>query len=132
MIWILLTAYFLGGGLAGVSGSLLTSEMLELLHARSQTVITDPERSEAASGNIRELQKDVRAFERKVSKASRQMMRSYREHDADEAKARTILDELNTAWLETQLEALERRFILKEQLTESEWQTLFNEEEAGK
>lgn len=127
MIWMLLAAYYLGGGLAGVSGSLLTVEMLEALNARSKSVITDPVRAEAAAEKIMAVHKEVRAFERKFSKAGRHLKRSYREHDADEAKALEVLDGLNHAWLETQLYAVEKRFELKEQLTESEWTALFAE-----
>lgn len=127
MIWALLAAYFLGGGLGGVSGSLLTSETLKQLGAQSLTIIASPERAKRAETIIADLRKETRAFERKFSKSGRQLNRSYKNHDADEAQTLAILDGMNSAWADMQLNAIELRFELREQMTEEEWTELFGQ-----
>lgn len=127
MIWALLAAYFLGGGLGGVSGSLLTSETLKQLSAQSLTIIADPSRAERVENTFGVLRKEIRAFERKFSKSGRQLNRSYKSHDADEVQALAILDDMNSAWADMQLNAIDLRFELRQQMTEAEWTELFGQ-----
>lgn len=125
MITVLLAMYFLGGGLGGVSGSLLTSAAVKQLSAQSQTIITDPARAEVTQQTFSELQKEIKAFEKKFAKTGRQLNKSYKNHEADEEQAFAILSDLNSAWKAMQLSAIDLRFQLRDHMTKKEWAELF-------
>lgn len=125
MIWALLAVYFLGGGLAGVSGTMLTIPVVKELRAASENVISDPERAEAAQDILRELQKGIARFERKFTRTGWQLNRSYRNHTADEQVALDTLHRFNRDWEAMQRQAIELRFRLREEMTEEEWNLLF-------
>ncbi len=125
MIWELLAAFFLSGGVGGVSGSILTPAAVKNLSKRTQAVITDPARAEAARQTLVELRKEVKAFERIFSKSGKQLTRSYKDHAVDAGQALTLLGNLNTDWLASQQHAVDLRFKLRDTLTEEEWVTLF-------
>ena len=125
MIWALLAAYFLGGGLGGVSGSMLTSAAVKELSAMSQTIIADPARVEAARDIFGKLQKEIKAFEKTFGRNGRQLNREYKNHEAVEEQAHAILSNLNSDWEVMQLRAIDLRFQLRDQMTEEEWGELF-------
>ena len=125
MIWILLAAFFLGGGIGGVSGSILTPAAVKHLSERTQAVITDPTRAEAARLTLVELRKEVKAFEKIFLKSGTQFTRLYKDHAVDADQALTLLGDLNTDWAASQQHAVDLRFKLRDTLTEEEWVTLF-------
>lgn len=125
MIWALLAVYFLGGGLAGVSGTMLTIPVVKELRAASENVISDPERAEAAQETLRELQKGIARFERKFTRTGWQLNRYYRNHTADAQLALDTLHRFNRDWEAMQRQAIELRFRLREEMTEEEWNLLF-------
>ena len=125
MIWALLAAYFLGGGLGGVSGSLLTTAVVKQLSEQTETIIDNPTRAATAQQTLRELRKEIRAFETVFAKSGRQLTKSYKNHEADQEQALTILSDLNSDWEAMQLRAIELRFELRDQMTEGEWDELF-------
>ena len=65
MIWALLAAYFLGGGVGGASGGMLTPAAVKQLSARTEEVIVDSARAEAAQQTLTELRKEVKAFKKR-------------------------------------------------------------------
>ena len=125
MIWALLAAYFLGGGLGGVSGSLLTTAIVKQLSEQTETIIDDPTRAAAAQQTLKELRKEIRVFERTFAKSGRQLTKSYKDHEADQEQAFAILNELNSDWEAMQLRAIDLRFELQDHMTEGEWAELF-------
>ena len=125
MIWALLAAYFLGGGVGGVSGGMLTPASVKQLSERTEEVITDPARSEAAQQSLAELRKEVRAFQRTFSKSDKQLNKSYKNHAADINQALAVLDDLNSGWALSQERAIDLRFELRDSMTEEEWTALF-------
>ena len=125
MIWALLAAYFLGGGVGGVSGSMLTTAALDQLSKQTATVVVDPARAAAAQQTLAELRKEVKAFEKTFARSGKQLTRSYKDHAADFDQALAILDDLNSGWAVSQQRALDLRFELRASLTEEEWAALF-------
>ncbi len=128
MIWALLAAYYLGGGLGGVNGSLLTTAIVKQLSEQTETIIDDPTRAAAAQQTLKELRKEIRVFERTFAKSGRQLNKSYKDHEADQEQAFAILSELNSDWEAMQLRAIDLRFELQDHVTEGEWAELFAQE----
>ena len=125
MIWALLAAYFLGGGVGGVSGGMLTPASVKQLSARTEEVIVDSDRAEAAQQTLTELRKEVKAFQKTFSKSGRQLNKSYKDHADGGDHALLILDELNSDWMVSQQRAIDLRFELRGSMTEEEWIALF-------
>jgi len=125
MIWALLAAYFLGGGLGAVHGGLLTSAGVKDLSEQAQVIIADPERADAARSTLRDLRKKVGKFERTFARTGRRLNRDYKSHDANAQKAMATLGEFNREWEAVQREAIDLRFQLRDQMTEEEWTRLF-------
>ncbi len=125
MIWALLAAYFLGGGVGGVSGGMLTPASVKLLSARTAEVIVDSARAEAAQETLAKLRKEVKAFEKTFSKSGKQLNKSYKDHSDGGNQALVILDELNSGWEASQQRAIDLRFELSDSMTEAEWAALF-------
>jgi len=125
MIWILLAAYFLGGG---VSGSMLTSASVKQLNEQAEEVIADPARAEAARQTLTELRQEVKAFQKLFSKSGRQLNKFYKDHAADVNQALAVLEELNSRRDASQQRAIDLRFELRDSLTEEEWAALFASE----
>jgi len=123
MIWALLAMYFLGGG--GASGGMLTSAGVKQLNEQTEIVVADPTRAEQAQLIIKDLGKEVKAFEKVFARSGRQLNKSYKDHAADVDQALAILDDLNSGWELSQQRALDLRFELRESLTEDEWTALF-------
>ena len=123
MIWALLAAYFLGGG--GVSGAMLTTASVKQLSTRTEEVIVDSARAEAAQQTLAELRKEVKAFRKTFSKSGRQLNKSYKDHADGGNHAQLILDELNSDWVVSQQRAIDLRFELRDSMTEEEWAALF-------
>ncbi len=127
MIWALLAAYYLGGGIGGISGSALTVASVEQLSERAEMIIMDFERSEAAQKTLGELKKEAKSFQKLFGRTGKQLTKSYNDHEADRDEAVEILTELNTGWEAAQQRALDLRFELKESMTEDEWSELFSQ-----
>jgi hypothetical protein len=127
MIWALLAMFLLGGG-GGVSGGLLTSAGLKQMIARTEVVIEDPGRAEAAQETLVKLRKEVKAFEKIFSKSGKQLIKSYKDHASSIDQERVIQEELNSNWKLAQQRALDLRFELKESMTEEEWAALISTE----
>jgi ABC-type sulfate transport system substrate-binding protein len=125
MIWALLAAYFLGGGVVGVSGSGLTTENVKQLSEHAVAVIENSDRSRAAQRVLNELGKEVSVFENLFEKSGSKLAKSYQSHAADSDQALVILGNLNSGWEVTQQRALDLRFELRESMTEAEWTELF-------
>ena len=125
MIWALLAAYFLGGGLGGISGSLLTTGAIDVLSQQAETIIDSPTRAAAAQQLLKELRKEVRAFERSFAKSGRKLNKVYKDYSSTHEDALTILNDLNSDWEAGQLRAIDLRFALRDQMTEEEWGELF-------
>jgi hypothetical protein len=125
MIWALLAAYFLGGGLGGINGSMLTTGAIDVLSEQAQTIIDSPSRAAAAQQVLKELRQEVRAFERSFGKSGKMLSRSYKDHSSTREHALTILNDLNSDWQTRQTRAIDLRFKLREQMTEEEWGELF-------
>lgn len=120
MIMAMLVAYFLGG-LSAIDGGMLSSSGLKEMSLRSQIVIADPERAEAAHDLLRGLKKKIGAFERAFAREGRELNRLYRNHESNEDQAFTILRQANAEWEVIQRQALDVRFRLRDQMTEEEW-----------
>ena len=127
MIWILLATYYLGGGLDGVNGSLLTSDAVKQLRVQAETIITDPARVEAAQGTLKELKKEIDAFEKKFGKKGGELNKAYKDHESRDQQAFDLINDLNSDWKGMQFRAIELRFQLRDQMTETEWQELFTD-----
>jgi len=125
MIWALLAAYFLGGGVGGASGGMLTLASVKQLSSRAEEVIVDSVRAEAAQQTLTELRKGVKAFQKTFSKSGRQLNKSYKDHADGGNHAQLILDELNSDWVVSQRRAIDLRFELRSSMTEEEWVALF-------
>ena len=125
MIWALLAAYFLGGGVGGASGGMLTPASVKQLSARAEEVIVDSARAEAAQQTLAELRKEVKAFQKTFSKSGKHLDKSYKDHADGGDQALLILDELNSGWQVSQQRAIDLRFELKDSMTEEEWTVLF-------
>lgn len=125
MLWILLATYYLGGGLDGVNGSLLTAEVVGQLSKNAAEVIDDPDRATAAQETLRELKKEIKSFDKVFSESGKQLTKSYKQHDADRDQALAVLDHLNSNWETMQSNAIELRFELREQVSEEEWGKIF-------
>lgn len=125
MIWAILATYFLGGGLGGVNGSLLTSAMVKELSHKAETVIIEDDRAGTAQTIFKELRNEIRGYERKFARSGRQINRSYKDYEADKEKTLSILRDLNSDWETMQQRVIELRFELREQMTEQEWNELF-------
>jgi predicted nucleic acid-binding Zn-ribbon protein len=123
MIWALLAAYFLSGG--GVSGGMLTPASVKQLSARTEEVIVDSARAEAAQQTLAELRKEVKAFQKTFTKSGKQLNKSYKDHADGGDDALDILQELNTDWEQAQQRAIDLRFELRDSMTEEEWAALF-------
>jgi len=128
MIWALLAAYFLSGGVGGISGSALTSAGVKQLSEHAEMIIEDPERSEAAQQTLHELRKETKSFQKLFGRSGKQLTKSYKNHEADRDEAVETLTDLNAGWEAAQQRALELRFELKESMTEEEWSELFDAE----
>jgi uncharacterized protein YicC (UPF0701 family) len=121
MIWALLAAYFLSGGIGGVSGSMLTSSSVTHLSERIEEVITDPARAETAQQILAELRQETQAFQKMFSKSGKQLNKFYKDHAADINQTLAVLEELNSGWDAAQQRAIDLRFELRDSMTEEEW-----------
>jgi len=125
MIWALLAAFFLGGGIGGVSAGMLTPASVKQLSVRTEEVIVDSARTKAAQQTLNEVRKEVKAFQKTFSKSGRQLNRSYKDHADGGDQALVIIAELNSGWEISQQRALDLRFELRSSVTEEEWAELF-------
>jgi predicted nucleic acid-binding Zn-ribbon protein len=125
MIWALLAAYFLSGGIGGVSGSMLTPAAIKQLSKQVESVVADPARAEAAQQSLVELRKEVKAFEKKFAKSGKQLTNIFKNYAADADQALALFEDLNSDWEVSQQTALDLRFELRDSLTEEEWAALF-------
>lgn len=123
MIWALLAMYFFGGGVG--SGAVMTSAGVDDLTDRVAIVVEDEARRENAAATLKDLKKDVRAFEKVFAKTGKQLSKQYKDHAVGRDAALVVLDQLNAEWANGQQQALDARFALRETLTESEWRALF-------
>lgn len=129
MIWALLAAYFLSGGLGGTSGSMLTSAAVKLAGEQAGTIIVDPDRADAAKQIFSELRKEAKGFEKSFSRAGKQLTKTYSDHAAHADQALALIQDLNSDWEAAQQRALDLRFELKDQMTEGEWAELIAPEQ---
>jgi hypothetical protein len=127
MIWALLAAYFLGGG-GGISGSALTIASVKQLSEEAELLIQEPDRSEVVQQTLKELRKEVKAFNKMFGKSGKQLTKSYKDHEAQRDQELAILDDLNSSWGASQKRAVDLRFELRDSLTEEEWGALFGGE----
>lgn len=132
MIWLLLANYFLGCGLGGVQGSLLTTSAVREWSHRAEIVIAEPERAKAAKKIFAELRKATGRFERKFGRTGWQLNRYYKRYEANDEEVLATLSEFNDEWETMQRRAIELRFRLREQVTEPEWAEFFAEGAAAK
>ena len=125
MIWALLAAYFLCGGVGGASGGMLTLASVKQLSSLAEEVIVDSARAEAAQQTLTELRKEVKAFQKTFSKSGKQLNKSYKDHADGGNYALDVLQELNSGWELSQQRAIDLRFELRDSMTEEEWAALF-------
>jgi len=125
MIWALLAAFFLGGGIGGVSAGMLTPASVKQLSVRTEEVIVDSARTKAAQQTLTEVRKEVKAFQKTFTKSGKQLNKSYKDHADGGDDALDILQELNTDWEQAQQRAIDLRFELRGSMTEEEWDVLF-------
>lgn len=125
MLMAMLAAYFLSGGLAGVSGSTLTAAVVKQLSEQVQTIVAEPARLDAARETLKVLGKEVKVFEKMFRRSGRQLTKSYKDHAADRDEALSILADLNAGWERSQQRALDLRFELRGSLSEEQWSALF-------
>jgi hypothetical protein len=126
MIWALLAAYFLGGGAGGISGSALTTASVKQLSEEAELLIEEPDRSDVVQQALKELRKEVEAFDKVFGKSGRQLAKSYKDHGAERDEVQAILADLNSGWETAQQRALDLRFELRDSLTVEEWAVLFS------
>lgn len=125
MIWILLATYLFGGGVDGVNGSQLTTDMIDEWSRNTVTIVDDPARVGEAQKIFKELKKELKSFEETFSRSGGQLTASYLDHAADKAQALATLNNLNSDWETMQLRAIDLRFELRNHLSEQEWAQLF-------
>jgi hypothetical protein len=123
MIWAFLAWYFLGGAGAGVT--MLTPTYVDQLSDQVTLVVEDAARSAAAQQTLKGLRKEVKAFDKVVTKSGKPLTKSYNDHAANPDDTLEIFDTLNADWSAAQQRALDYRFELRESLTEDEWAKLF-------
>ncbi len=127
MIFALLAAYFLGGGIGGVTGaSVLTTAGVNQVSERAKVVIEDPDRSKAAQSTLKDLRNGAKNFQKNFGKSGKQLTKAYADHTAEREQILNILADLNSSWEVSQQRALDLRFELKDSMTEAEWATLFD------
>ena len=124
MIWALLALYFFGGGGMG-SGAILTSSAIGDLTQQVETLIEDKTRRKAAVRTLKDLEKDVKAFEKAFSKSGRELNKLYLDHADNEDAAFELLEALDSEWERGQRRAIDARFELRDKLTEEEWSIVF-------
>lgn len=128
MIWALLAWYFFGGG-GAASGAIITSSGVDALSEQVEVVVEDDTRRQQASLVLRELRKEVKAFERSVEKSGSRLDKLYEDHTDNRQEALNILGELNSEWKVAQDRALDARFALRDNVTQDEWSELFGTDE---
>lgn len=125
MIWILLATYLFGGGVDGVNGSQLKTDMIDEWSRNVVTIVDDPARVGEAKKIFKELKKELKSFEDTFSKSGEQLTESYLDHAADKEQALATFDNLNSHWETMQLRAIDLRFELRNHVSEQEWAELF-------
>ena len=124
MIWAFLAWYFFGGA-GGVSGAILTSSGVDELRDQIPIVVEDESRRKSASRTLVDLKKEVEAFEKSFGRSGRKLNKLYVDHADNREEAYLILDNLNSQWEAAQGRALDLRFELRDEMTETEWSALF-------
>ena len=127
MIWALLAMYFLSGVVA--TGAVMTSGDVTELQERVATLIDDEAQRQSANAKLGELHDTVKDFEKSYARTARQLNRLYKDHEDNRQQALTILDQLNREWEAGQVQALDTRFALRDQISESEWAALFSDDQ---
>lgn len=126
MIWALLAAYFLSGGISGAAGTnILTTAGVKQVSERAKVVIEDPDRSEAAQSTLKDLRDEAKNFQKVFKNSGKQLTKSYKNHAAEREQILNILADLNSTWEVSQQSALDLRFELRGSMTEAEWSELF-------
>ena len=92
---------------------------------RTEVVIEDPGRAEAAQETLDKIREEVKAYEKMFSKSGKQLIKSYKDHTSSIDRERLIQEDLNSSWKVAQQRALDLRFELKESMTEEEWTEMF-------
>ena len=128
MFWAFMYWYFFGGGAGAIDAGALTPAAVEELSDRVAIVVEDPARAEAAQSILKDLRKDVVAFDKQFSASGKVVRRSYRDHAADHTDVAAALDQLNRDWERGQERALDLRFELRDKLTREEWAALYSQE----
>ena len=128
MFWAFMYWYFFGGGAGAIDAGALTPAAVEELSERVAIVVEDPARVDAAQLTLAELEAEVVAFRKKFTASGKEISRSYRDHAADRAEIKAVLDQLNRDWERGQERALDLRFELRDQLTREEWAALYAKE----
>ena len=127
MLIALLRAFLLGGG-GGVAGAILTSASVQEIAKEVRKTVSDPAREATAVEALTELKKTIKTFEKDFDRSGKVLSKLYRDHAAGAEPMLEVLEELNASWEEAQKHAVERRFRLRDSLTEKEWKEVFGVE----
>ncbi len=128
MFWAFMYWYFFGGGAGAIDAGALTPAAVEELSDRVAIVVEDPARAEAAQSILKDLRKDLVAFDKQFAASGKVVRRSYRDHAADHTDVEAALDQMNRDWARGQERALDLRFELRDKLTREEWAALYSQE----
>lgn len=124
MLIALFLSYVLSGDGAAFSG-VLTTSTLEDLGDRVAAAVTDPTRAEMAATVLNSAREDVKAFEKSYVESGKNLTKYYRDHTQNGTMMTLEVDDLETHWEAAQTQVLALRFELKSQLTQEEWEQIF-------
>ena len=75
------------------------------------------------------MKKEIDAFEKKFEIKGKQLNKAYKDYESREEYAYELITDLNADWKDMQFRAIELRFQLRDQMTESEWKELFTKQQ---
>ncbi|PPI85361.1 hypothetical protein KEHDKFFH_02675 [Marinobacter maroccanus] len=119
MLVAIIVAFFLGG--PNASGAILTQDMLKSFERLAQQAITEPARAEVVMQEVAALRDELKQFDKTFAKSGKVLTELYKDHDAGPADLQAELDLLNDEWEAAQSLALDRRFVIRDHMTEDEW-----------
>jgi hypothetical protein len=122
MLVALFTILFLGRGTDSAEFDYISDTRKSV-----KTVVVDDERRKDATSTLKAIKKRSSAHGKSAKKTSKRIVSALAEHDGSEVDIKVALGEYFAMTDAYNIDMINLRFELKEQLTREEWQALFSQ-----
>ena len=103
-----------------------SQEQLQEAGATVIAAVDDPARRAEVEKTVDKIFTEAKLFSKRFQTAQKQIKKQYKNHAAGADEAFTVLSQLSTDWEASQERMADLQFDLREQLTEEEWDEIYD------